>query len=454
MPIVNRALGCGFAGRPEPSETRPAPTQGRYAMWSSQALASVSTVVVAVALLAGCQTTQSRGALPVASEGALPAAKITRPGLVAVDVRARREQLISAGAMGVQTCQKYVRRPLPGVLHELVGTSEDVDDRFLPVAAKLRELGARCLIEDKAACTTIQDYALDWARNSKLGGPSGGYDDNIYWEETLTINMRLLAPMIAALSVAEQFSPLESSARETLNQWLKRKVDQYEHGLRKLGRYKGGRHGTTARRAANNHAIQSSIAAMSYGAWVNDRKYFKTGLEQWFITLGSMRSDGSLPIETRRGARALFYHGRTIAGLIQLAERAAVQGIDLYGSAPGPKKTIHHAVTFFIDAMEQPDLVLKYARTNRHGTGKNYKIQDLGSIESTMGWIAPYIARFPNHPNSRRLLARRPSNHSEVSNYLTDLLDLAVRLNGQLRGVAGEWIGVDAACFYADPRYL
>ena len=357
--------------------------------------------------------------------------------------------------MGGHLCQRYSNRPLPDVLHDLVGTSEDVDDRYLPVAAKLRELGARCLMEDKTACGTIQSYALDWAQNSKLGDPRGGYDDNIYWEETLTINMRLLVPMIAALSVAEQYSPLESSDRETLNRWLKRKVDQYEHGLRHLGRYKGGRHGTTARRAANNHAVQSSIAAMSYGAWVNAKKYFETGIEQWFITLGTMRSDGSLPVETRRGARALYYHGRTITGLIQLAERAAVQGIDLYGSAPGPNKTIHRSVTFFIDAMEQPDLVLQYAKVNHHpGPSKNYKIQDLGSIESTMGWIAPYMARFPNHPNSQRLLARRASDHSEVSNYLTGRLDLAVRLNGRLGGWRGEWIGVDGECFYANPRYL
>lgn len=194
---------------------------------------------------------------------------------------------------------------------------------------------------------------------------------------------------------------------------------------------------------------------MSYGVWVNDENYFETGIEQWSITMGSMRKDGSLPIETRRGARALFYHGRTVTGLMQLAERAAVQGIDLYGSEPGPNKTIHNAVSFFIDAMEQPDLVLKYARINKApGPSKNYKIQDLGSIESTMGWIAPYMARFPNHPNSQRLLARRPYDHSEVSNYLTDQMDEAVRLNGRLRGLGGEWIGVDGACFYADPRFL
>lgn len=184
---------------------------------------------------------------------------------------------------------------------------------------------------------------------------------------------------------------------------------------------------------------------MSYGAWSNNKKYFKTGIKQWFITLKSMRKDGSLPIKTRRGARALFYHGRTLSALVQLAERAAVQGVDLYNSAARKRKTIHQAVAFFIDAIEEPDLVLKYAKTNKApGPSKNYKIQDLGGLGSTMGWIAPYISRFPDHPNSLRLRAI----HSKPTNHLMRELASAVSING----FSAEWIGVDARCFYADPR--
>ena len=219
--------------------------------------------------------------------------------------------------------------------------------------------------------------------------------------------------------------------------------------MRGAGSYKGGKHGTTARRAAHNHAVQSSLVAMSYGAWTNDRKYFKTGVDQWFITLNSMRRDGSLPIETRRGARALFYHGRTLSALMQLAERASVQGIDLYAYSPNSEKTIHRAVAFFIDAVEDPDLVLKYARTNRApGPSKNYKVQYLSGSGSTMGWIAPYVRRFPDHVNSRRLMARRLPGHSEPRSYLTGRLDLAVAMNG----LSAEWMGVDARCLHSAPQ--
>lgn len=388
---------------------------------------------------------KAAAALTVSAKSTTP--EITRPGAVAVDVPARRKLLSQFDQ--VQLCPNslpYGRGPL---FDRIVAPPDyGLDERFNSVSAHFRSLGATCLGGTAGACKAIYDYALDWARNSKLKGPKIRNERSaLFWNTTLTANMRLLSPMLAALGVADQVSPLPKSQREVLNKWIKSKVDAYEHGMRGAGRYEGGRDGTRARKAAHNHAVQSSIVAMSYGAWSNNKKYFRTGIQQWFITLKSMRKNGSLPIETRRGARALFYHGRTLSALVQLAERAAVQGIDLYNSAPKKNKTIHHAVAFFINAVENPNLVLKYAKTNKApGPSKNYKVQDLGS-SSTMGWIAPYISRFPDHPNSLRLRARKNVKHSEPRNYLTGRLDAAVRTNGY----SAEWIGVDARCFYAAP---
>ena len=379
-----------------------------------------------------------------------PAPTISRPGLVAIDVEVRRAKLIETDFLDM--CRTAVPADLPPVMHKLITNEGNPDDRYLEVASKLRELGAQCLVQDKAACTTIQDYALDWARSSRLDTPAGGVgntDNDLFWEDTLTVNMRLIGPMIAALSVAEQDTAMPPADRAILDPWLKKMVDRFANTLRDAGKYKGGRHGTRARRAANNHAVQSSIAAMAYGAWANDPQYFETGIEQWFITLESMRRDGSLPIETRRGARALFYHGRTITALMQLAERARVQGIDLYGSAPKRNKTIHKAVAFMIDAMEDPKRVFRYAKANVHAPGRNYREQDLGNIGSTLGWVGTYMARFPDHPNTRRLVPRWEFTHSEVTNYLTEQLDTVVRANG----ISGEWTGVDVGCAHSDPRW-
>ena len=155
-----------------------------------------------------------------------------------------------------------------------------------------------------------------------------------------------------------------------------------------------------------------------------------------------MRNDGSLPIETRRGARALFYHGRTLSALMQIGERARLQNIDLYSRRKAGVGSLHLAVKFFLDAVQNPDLVLPYARANRHpGPSKNYRKQDLGG-EGTLGWIAPYIARFPFHENAKTL----KSLDGTESN-LTPQVKATVLRNGG----STEWIGVDAKCFYSTP---
>ena len=268
---------------------------------------------------------------------------IARPGVVAVDAVARRDELTTAGTLGM--CGGSVAPSAARILNTVdAPEGYGQDERYTRIGKNFRQLGAICLGGLESACTKIQDSAI---------------------------------------------------------------------------------------------------------ARANEPEYFKTGVDQWFITLDSMRRNGSLPIETRRGARALYYHGRTLSGLMQLAERAAVQTIDLYAHAPSEEKTIHRAVEFFIDAVENPKLVLKYARTNKSpGPSKNYKVQDLGGMGSTMGWIAPYVRRFPDHANTRRLMARRLPGHSEPESYLTSQLDRAVASNG----FSAAWTGVDARCFYADPQ--
>jgi poly(beta-D-mannuronate) lyase len=169
-------------------------------------------------------------------------------------------------------------------------------------------------------------------------------------------------------------------------------------------------------------------------------------LEQWFITLKSLRNDGSLPIETRRGARALFYHGRTLTGLSSLAEKAKMQNIDLWSLAPSDGKTIHLTVKFMIDAIEDPNSVRGYASTNKSpGPSRDYKRQDIGT-GSTFGWIAPYTAKFPDHPNTKRLRARLKNPDQATKNYLTKSLDVHVIANGTARG---DWNFVSGRCFYA-----
>ena len=382
-------------------------------------------------LLAGCLT----GDPFAPSDRAL----VIRPGTVAVNVVERRA-FLDAQERPTAFCLSSDGQ-IPVLTSLQAPSGYGLDERYNSVSNAFRRAGAGCLIGSDAACRAIRDGALSWVRTSGLSGPVRDAGDGKYWNDTLTINMRLLSPMATMLALSEAQTPLKPGERAEVLAWLETMIDRFEHTMRHEGSYKGGDSGTFARRAAHNHATQSSLAAMSYGALVGDDAMFRIGLEQWDITLGSMRADGSLPIETRRGARALFYQGRTISALIQLAERARVQDIDLYARPPEGVGSIHQPVAFFIAAMREPDIVLKYARTNHApGPSKDYTRQYLGG--GSLGWVAPYMARFPDHPNT---LAMR--NVTGEESYLAKQFATTVRGNG----ASNEWIGVDARCFYAEP---
>ncbi len=357
------------------------------------------------------------------------------PGRVAVDALLRRTEVEGKNICAVADIDRTVSVVADVSAPEGYG----LDDRFNYVSDQFKRLSEACLAGSQVSCRTIQISSLKWAAESKLNIPRA------IWNDTLTINMRLLSPMLAALGVAEEFLPMPEDERKVLMPWLTKITENFEHGMRHEGSYNDGI--TTARLAAHNHAVQSSNAQMSLGAFLDESERFNIGIDQWFITLDSMRGDGSLPIETRRGARALFYQGRTITGLSSLAEKAEAQGVDLWNTAPSETKTIHLAVKFLIDAIENPDLVLGYASANRSpGPSKNYKRQDVGGTGSTFGWIAPYMARFPDHPNTKRMLNRVKYAENQIHNLLTIALDRQVQSNGT---GSGDWNFVNGRCFYA-----
>ena len=365
------------------------------------------------------------------------------PGKVAIDARSRKNYIDGKNICASTDIDRTVIVSADVYAPEHYG----LDDRYNTVSAQFKRLSERCLAGSLVSCRTIQTSSVKWAQESKINKPRS--TDGGKWNDTLTINMRLLSPMLAALGVAEEFSPIPENERLILIPWLAMITDNFEHGMRYEGSYKGGRDGTTARRAAHNHAAQSSNAQMSLGAFLGESERFNIGIDQWFITLDSMRGDGSLPIETRRGARALYYHGRTITALSALAEKAKVQDVDLWNTAPSETKTIHLAVKFLIDAIENPELVLGYASTNKSpGPSKNYKRQDVGT-GSTFGWVAPYMARFPDHPNTKRMLNRIEAPQAVPQNYLTLTLDKYVQYNGT---DIGDWNFVNGRCFYSKSR--
>jgi hypothetical protein len=200
------------------------------------------TVVLPIALF-GCV----EGGVVTGPQGSSAAertaAAITRPGAVAVDAPARRHELSAASML--HKCLEYAFPAFVVLDDSDAPKGYGLNDRYLRISEEFRRLGAACLRGGAGSFAAVKQYALDWARESKLGGPKGGKGQPLFWNSTLTVNMRLLSPMLSALGVAEQFEPLNLSERKILNRWIGRKVDQYEHGMRNEGYFRGRKDGTT-----------------------------------------------------------------------------------------------------------------------------------------------------------------------------------------------------------------
>ena len=70
-------------------------------------------------------------------------------------------------------------------------------------------------------------------------------------------------------------------------------------------------------------------------------------------------------LETARGSRALSYQRHAIASLVAIAEMAASQGYDLYGMEGEDGQSIHRAIEFLLDGIDQTSLGLALCRGER-----------------------------------------------------------------------------------------
>lgn len=158
----------------------------------------------------------------------------------------------------------------------------------------------------------------------------------------------------------------------------------------------------------NNHRYLRDTVNIMWGAASGDDARYQKGIARFRVALRQMRSDGSLPLETQRGSRALWYQNYAVGMLTTIAETAARQGHNLYGMEI-EGRSLHRAIRFLLDGIERPVIVHKYAKANRApGPGLDWREQDLRFTEPRgrwhhMAWTEAYLARFPDHANALRI---------------------------------------------------
>jgi poly(beta-D-mannuronate) lyase len=327
--------------------------------------------------------------------------RVARKGEVLFEREARAAALAALSAADRRAwCGPTVERWRSHKAVTKIRTPDDedirTDDRSEPFAWTVMNAAAAAFgLDDGEARRALIGNLRRWAKGKALTKLQDHHENTYYAFE------RTLLPTIVAYSLLRPHADLEEDERKLIERWLNRLVR-----LRGIKRPEES-HGEIS--VQNNHRYLRDAVDMAWGTYRGNDELFRKGIESYLLALGQMRVDGSLPLETERGARALWYQRHAIASLVAIAEMAAVQGYDLYAVEVNGR-TLHDAVDFLARAVDEPDLVWAYAAANvRPGQFDNYQVQDLafmarrGHGRHYMAWLEAYRARFPERAAARRL---------------------------------------------------
>ena len=346
-------------------------------------------------------------------------AGVTQAGRVLFPVPARADELARLPPAQREAWCPAHADDTPRVVPGLRTDEGDADTASQPFALAVMSDAGAGLAGEQAATASLIRLLDRWARaNALWGGDRRAFNRNYALDRTLL-------PTIVAFAIVRGQPELQPAAQARIEGWLDRLV---------RSRLRPPADSVTQR---NNHHYLRGSVDMAWGALTGDDRRFQAGIEAYRDALADMRPDGSLPLETERGARALWYQRHAIASLVVIAEIAANQGLDLYGLQTDGRD-IHGAIRFLLDAIEEPAKVLPYAAANSNpGTDSGPGDQDLSFLDQRghdrhyMAWVEIYAARFPDRPESKRLLA------------------LLARTDPDFRPMIDDYSGGATTCFFA-----
>ena len=322
-----------------------------------------------------------------------------------------------------------------------------LDDRFDNALSKFEDFSFPCSGGNIEACENVKRVILEWAKvnAAKRTGPSDG--EGRHWNDTLTVNLYIASPMMAAYSFAKQVVDIPKAEDKIIKDWFKKIVRKNKHLMYEYSNYKTGSGANGTPKRAHNHALSSAVSHMQLGILINDDKFFRTAFKNFEAAIRYQRSDGSMPIETRRGGRAMFYQARAMNALAVIAIIAENQGYNVW-NYEHKGKNYHNIVRFFIDFTENNEIVFKYAKSMKHpGPAKNYKRQDLNSRSSSnWGWLYAYATRFPDHENVQRL-KKWSQDKSNLNSYQWDIVHHYLKIGKRPFGSA-SWTVVEPNCHF------
>jgi poly(beta-D-mannuronate) lyase len=318
----------------------------------------------------------------------LEAWRVKQPGVVLVDPAPRAAELKRLDeSERRRLCPPPSVEVEPSPVIRLVGpaTASGADPAAQPFTLVAMAGAAAALAGDLPAGEAAVATIARWAQADALSDLAEvGPDRNN--ANTLYSLKRVLLGLIPAWAVLRARVAPDPAVGRAIESWLQRRVSDADQSTGPAA----GRAAETAPGNRNHQRLMREAVVMAHGALVGDAAKFRRGGQAVVGALREMRPDGSLPLETARGARALWYQRHAVASLVFMAELARAQGYDLYAADVEGRK-LGRAVDFLLTEISEPRRLATYA-TER---------QDLGFLDTRpsgrtlMAWLEAWHRRAP-----------------------------------------------------------
>jgi poly(beta-D-mannuronate) lyase len=275
------------------------------------------------------------------------------------------------------------------------------------VLAVMNAAAAWIGLNDESAAQVAISELRRWAIAGALEhvaevGPTASNTNSIYSLR------RTLIPLLAAWEDLSSVASKED--RRLIEAWLSSLVTLQDTHTG------GGKARGLAISNRNNHAYLRATVDALWGLRAGDNGRVTCAQQAVADAVRTMRDDGSLPLETMRGSRALWYQRHAVASLVYIAELLRVRGYDVWATLPDGR-SLHDAVGFLVRGIADPAIVASYAAANANPKpGTSPEVQDLGFLEPRpngrhyMAWVELYASAFPASAHTPALLrSLRPS---------------------------------------------
>jgi poly(beta-D-mannuronate) lyase len=278
-------------------------------------------------------------------------------------------------------------------------------------------LSGRTLAGDARAGIRLADLMERWAT-------AGAFTETEEINDAYYALKRQLLPLSVAYAILEPGLEAERAGR--LRVWIDALVRKIDHTF----------DGDVDH---NNHRVLADSVLAVWGAQTGDKAMMEKGLARYETVLDEVRPDGTLALEARRGARALWYQRQTLSSLTVMAETARGQGLDFYGRTSPEGRSYATLLGALLNGISSPILVAVYSAENHiPGPEKDFRQLELGFLETRghgrhyMGWAEAAIL----------------SGHGLAFDRLKDLFSRQIVAR---RPLIDEFIGGNSTCFWGQP---